>query len=67
MSFGAKSQPQQSLKLRSHQPEEVEFPLINGSGGFNLSMVPTEVHHNKVYVRVSRETCDPDDDEYFRI
>ena len=41
----------------SSEREEVEFPLINGSGGFNLSMaVPTEVHHSKVdvYVRVSR-------------
>ena len=56
-----------SLELISSEREEVEFPLINGSGGFNLSMAPTEVHHNKVYVRVSRETCDPDDDEYFRI
>ena len=43
--------------LVSSEREEVEFPLINGSGGFNLSMaVPTEVHHSKVdvYVRVSR-------------
>ena len=60
----------------SSEREEVEFPLINGSGGFNLSMaVPTEVHHSKgdVYVRVSRcchterhAILDPDD-EYFRM
>ena len=43
-----------SLKLISSERKEVEFPLINGSGGFNLSMVPSEVHHKvDVYVRVA--------------
>ena len=43
VSFGAKSQFEAYL-IREER-KEVEFPLINGSGGFNLSMVPGEVHH----------------------
>ena len=51
VSFGAKSQFGAYL---IREREEVEFPLINGSGGFNLSMETSEVHHTvDVYVRVS--------------
>ena len=51
VSFGAKSQFGAHL---IREREEVEFPLINGSGGFNLSMETSEVHHTvDVYVRVS--------------
>ena len=53
VSFGAKSQFGAYL-IRQRAREEVEFPLINGSGGFNLSMETSEVHHTvDVYVRVS--------------
>ena len=57
VSFGAKSQFGAYLireREREREREEVEFPLINGSGGFNLSMETSEVHHTvDVYVRVS--------------
>ena len=53
VSFGAKSQFGAYL-IRERERKEVEFPLINGSGGFNLSMETSEVHHTvDVYVRVS--------------
>ena len=53
VSFVAKSQFETYLSER----EEVEFQLITGSGGFNLSIVLTEVRHKiDVYVRMS--CCD---------
>ena len=40
VSFGAKSQfgGAYLIREREREREEVEFPLINGSGGLNLSM-----------------------------